>query len=649
MTTLPSHDEQVQLAGAYHDAAPTYRGRGWAGTLPCDWPSAGQPPAGFTGGAQSPNWGVYPSDDQVRTWCETRGSAALGLRVPDDVLVFDIDCYDGKNGCARLEWWTDQVGEALPPTWYSTSRQDGSRKLFFRVPRYGARAWREPGDGFELLRHDHRWVRVWPSRNPKTGAEERWFDPNGVLSELPPEPGDLTELPASWRASLLRKPDGERNGSVNGSTSSNATHERFDWSAFADAVPAGAQNQLLHDALSSLRGGSREGLRLVGHLLAQRFVNDPASKKGPWTATDVDAVVQSVLRYPNGPSEAALTPDQARWADQLARGDVEPLAGWLSVTKLAALAPSSYVVKYVIPSPGVVLLHGDGGVGKSFVLLDVALHAALGREWCGYRVRRRRVGMIWSESPSLAYRRRDAWLLRHGVELDELRDRVLIYPGRLNLTGSRTPLEALVEWVQRAGIDVVTIDTLRRNMTGDENSARDVSQAMWLADELVQAGVTVVLTHHDNKAGTYSGTTALHGHVDSRLHLTRDERDHSVLRLEIEKQRDSADDDVVYGRLEAVPLGVDDDGDAFGSSVFVPCDEPEDPRHGSFAIQAQLDAEVARLVELVQARPGCTTRHLREHMNIRAERVAYVIEEAESRELIRRESGARNSQLHYPT
>lgn len=646
MTTLPSGEPSTQV-GAFADGYAEYDA--WPGVLPCDWNQVGSVPSGFTGGKHKPNWGAYPDRRQLSTWAETRGSASLGLRVPDDVLVIDVDCYDGKLGCETLDWWTDQVGSALPPTWYSTSRQDGSRKLFYRVDRYAADAWKEPGNGLELLHHGHRWVRVWPSRNPKTGGQERWFDPNGLISERPPRPDDLTYLPREWQKSFARR---RPSTSISTSTSdvrlSFTGGEGFDWSVFQDEIPPGAQNQLLHDALASLRGGSRSGLKLVAHLLAQRFVNDPSSPKGPWTAQAVDQVVESVLRYPNGPSDAALTPDQRAWADQLARGDVELLAGWLDVCELDSLVTPSYVVKHVIPQPATVLLHGDGGVGKSFVLLDVALHAALGSSWCGYRVREQRVGMVWSESPALAYRRRDAWLQANDVPLDDLRGRVALYPGRINMLGPREALAPLVEWVQRRGVGLLTVDTLRRNMPGDENSARDVTNALWLADELVQVGCTLVLVHHDNKSGSYSGTTALHGHVDSRLHLSRDERDSSVLRLEIEKQRDSADDDVVYGRLESIQLGVDEDGDTFGSSVFTPCDEPDDPRAG-FTQQVQLDAEVRRVTELVQERPGCTTRHLREHLNIRLERASYVIEEAEMRGLIRREDGPRRSQLHYPS
>lgn len=649
MTTLPSINETTQVAaGAYRDGAPTYRTLGWDGVLPCDWPGVGRPPEGYTGGVHTLNWGVYPTDQQVQTWRDTRATASLGLRVPDDVLVVDVDCYDGKRGCETLAWWEEQVGSAIPPTWYSTSRQDGSRKLFYRVPRYGRGAWREPGTGLELLHHGHRWVRVWPSRSPKTGAEERWFDPSGLLSERPPGPGQLTELPPEWVASFRRTDDVSQRRGVRVAVVDE--RESFDWSRFADDVEPGAQNQLLHDALSSLRGGSRRGLRFVGQLLAQRFVNDPASPKGPWTPEVVDQVVESVLRYPNGPSETALTPDQVRWAEQLARGDVELLEGWLDVTELDRLTPPSYLVKELLDRPAVALLHGDGGTGKSFLALDVALHVALGREWRGRRVLSTRVAYVYTEGPAYAPRRLNAWSLHHATPLDALRGRLAVYPRPLNLLGPPEPLEALVGWVQRWGAGLVVFDTYRRNTVGgNENATQDVSRALAWASRLAEVNATTLVVHHDNKAGGYAGSTTLHGHVDTRLHLTRHEHDLDVVVLETDKQREAAASGDVYSRLEQVVLGSDTDGDPITSAVIVECDEPSDSRVGAFADELRLDREVLRLVELVQGRPGCTTRHLRERLGVRAERVAYVVEEAENRGLIHREDGPKRAQLHYLT
>jgi hypothetical protein len=321
MTTPLESTSDAPPAGPYAEAALDYRALGWAGVLPAGWPEPGAVPAGYTGGR---NWGIYPTDEQVRSWRETHGSWALGLRVPDDVIVLDVDCYDGKQGCDTLEWIAQQVGDEPPPTWYSTSRQDGSRKLFFRVARYQERAWTEPGYGLELLRHDHRWARVWPSLNPKTGAPERWFDPRGVLSAKPPRPSDLAELPPVWVNALRGARAATRTSATTAQRAEGVEGDPFDWSAFAGAVPPGAQNQTLFEALCSVRAGSEGAVRFMAHVLAQHLVNDPASPKGQWTKEAVDRVVRSALRYDPGRSVEELPPALARFVDGLGEAQVTP-------------------------------------------------------------------------------------------------------------------------------------------------------------------------------------------------------------------------------------------------------------------------------------------------------------------------------------
>jgi P4 family phage/plasmid primase-like protien len=283
----------------------------------------GVPPEGFTGGKTKPNWGVYPDDDQVEAWIHELGHASLGLRVPTNVLVVDVDAYDGKRGAETLEWWVDQVGEPLPPTWYSTSRQDGSMKLFFRVPEYGVDyAWREPGDGLELLHHGHRWVRVWPSRNPKTGGEERWFSPLG-LEERPPTPDELTPLPEAWvrafqsgRRSRAHVGRGHRGDRV---IVTDLEGDPVDprWVLLEGPPPGEQQNELFRWACSMReRRFSVDEAKVLMMAAHQRLEN--SRPNDPWTARHLHELVDRVWdTYPPG-APLTLPPEVQELAERLA-------------------------------------------------------------------------------------------------------------------------------------------------------------------------------------------------------------------------------------------------------------------------------------------------------------------------------------------
>lgn len=306
------------MSGPYAAAARVYRELGWQGVLPCDYPVIGMPPAGYTGGKLKPNWGVYPTDDQVERWVATLGDTSVGLRLPDDVVAIDVDSYEGKDGDETLALQETRYG-LLPETWTSTSRGPSTtaRKRFYRVPQYtAAYGWREPGAGLELLHHGHRWARVWPSINHRTGDVERWYRPDGTVSDEPPSPGELTLLPDAWIEALW---SGEASASTResgsrrvGGHSADQGEETFQYNGnpfpiadlFHKPIPPGDQNNLLFAYFSSLRARNNHRTEMInqGMILLQRLVNDP-NRADAWDAEKIHALVDHVIEsVPSGPS-----------------------------------------------------------------------------------------------------------------------------------------------------------------------------------------------------------------------------------------------------------------------------------------------------------------------------------------------------------
>lgn len=177
----------------YRDAADAYWSAGWRGILPLPFKHKANPPNGFTGAA-----GVWPSYADIQAWKdfpETRGGN-ISVRLPPHIIGIDVDAYGEKKGArtfgdACVRWGT------LPPTWRTTSRDDGvSGILLFRVPE-GLHWPGELGTDVELIQYRHRYAVVWPSIHP-TGKMYRWIDPTGVASITPPRVDELPLLPEAW-------------------------------------------------------------------------------------------------------------------------------------------------------------------------------------------------------------------------------------------------------------------------------------------------------------------------------------------------------------------------------------------------------------------------------------------------------------------
>lgn len=176
------------MSTPYKLAARAYFAAGWSPIpLPHEakFPVPDQFPAGtkcsFTG-----EEGVNVTEEHLRVWLSAKGRANAGklsyvpsniaIRLPPTVLGVDVDAYDGKAGGRTLEAAEEAWGP-LPPTWVSSSKDDGISGIrWFRIP--PGLAW--PGElpqgkGVELIRWDHRFAIVAPSIHDKTKKPYQWF------------------------------------------------------------------------------------------------------------------------------------------------------------------------------------------------------------------------------------------------------------------------------------------------------------------------------------------------------------------------------------------------------------------------------------------------------------------------------------------
>jgi len=177
----------------YGDHARAYLDAGWRGPLPLP-PHAKQPvPTGFTGRA-----GEWPGGPDIWTWMEDYATGNIALRLPENVIGIDIDAYPGKPGALTLANTEHHWGK-LPPTWRTTSRDDGVSGIrLYTIPE-GLDWPSEVGPGIEIVRYAHRYAIVWPSIHPETRNTYRWVNPDGHIAVATiPTIDDLAALPERY-------------------------------------------------------------------------------------------------------------------------------------------------------------------------------------------------------------------------------------------------------------------------------------------------------------------------------------------------------------------------------------------------------------------------------------------------------------------
>ena len=225
---------------------------------------------------------------------------------------------------------------------------------------------------------------------------------------------------------------------------------------------------------------------------------------------------------------------------------LETAAGLLSTP------PVAWRVKGVLPAQGVAVVFGASGSGKSFVMLDLAAHIALGRRWFGCRVKEASVVYVNLESSGGLRTRLEAWEKEYEQS----------YPRDVQFVRERLRLMDDVEALANVSPDggVVIIDTLHAAAPDlDENSSQDMGLIIEAATRLqTRTGGLVVLVHHTGKdqGRGARGHYSLTADADAVLEVEREKN--GARAVVLRKSKEGVDGMRWPFLLKAVPLGTDE-------------------------------------------------------------------------------------------
>lgn len=287
------------------------------------------------------------------------------------------------------------------------------------------------------------------------------------------------------------------------------------------------------------------------------------------------------------------TPDQG--------GEPRPRLRALRRDDLLATPDVEWIIKGVMPARGVGVVYGPSTVGKSFVEVDKAAHLAEGRDWFGFRTKKRPVVYACLEGQHGFKRRVLAWEAYHGRRYPS---EVVFAPDPIDLR-SEQDTAALIELVKaEAGPGaVVIIDTLNRAAPGmEENSSVDYGRILANAGKIEQAveGFVCFVGHPGkNKEAGLRGHSSMFAGLDMVLEVEEVGRAELSFAWITRKVKDGQDGIKRHFRREVVELFEDADGDLVTSCVIVP--DPEADQEGKERPKAMTSREADSLTAFKQA------------------------------------------------
>jgi hypothetical protein len=497
--------------------------------------------------------------ERIAAWWRAAPNSNVGLRL-DDLALLDVD----RDG-ALLEAGIDLPNGPVQ----STGR--GFHYLF-RANGVSLRNATAFAPGLDLKLGAGAYGVAAPSRHV-SGKRYGWL-PGHSLEEIPPPdlPGRVVELVKAANASAGGSGDGPHD-----------LLGRLDLErAFLDleaAEAAGSGDLWRRRVLQIILALVGRGLRDVEIMT---FCRRATWRSRGWTHEETDQFVTKELRRARAKADRPEPDDE----DTFETDDRERAAAEAEERedRLRLVPPSEMewtgaqlnLVKDLLGHAMMALLYGESGSAKTLIALALAIHVALGRDWCGRPVEQGFVAYLAPEGGHSVHLRFHAWCRYHGIDPtdDALPFRTI--PVRIDLCRSEADLEQVIANIRAAEVDLgpcvlAVVDTVSRALAGgNENGPEDMGAFVANCDRLrEETGATVLGVHHTPSRGeTPRGHTSLKNASEVRM-LAR-KRAPGLFALELQHLKDSQSGDELLFEIKTAEVGTNDKGEVVSGALVVP-------------------------------------------------------------------------------
>ncbi|MEA5115973.1 MAG: AAA family ATPase [Geobacteraceae bacterium] len=262
-----------------------------------------------------------------------------------------------------------------------------------------------------------------------------------------------------------------------------------------------------------------------------------------------------------------------------------------------------YLVKNLIEKRSTVMIFGPSGHGKTFVIIDLALHVAVSRHWNGKSVDGGLVFYFTGEGFAGFPRRILAAAMHCDISPSDL-SYFHVSRSLIDLSETAKIIHEIETVSISAGVSpaLIIIDTLARHINGDEKDAKDVDDFLGLIERLREAfcDVVVMLIHHSGhqEKDRARGSSALKAAMDCEIQCSQG-------LLNFTKMKDAETPKPIEFKLVPIRIGADEDENEI-TSCYVEYGERSAKNKEAVLTSTEKD-----LLGLIKETPGILSGDLR--------------------------------------
>jgi hypothetical protein len=478
-----------------------------------------------------------------------------GLRPNEGLIIVDIDVKANINGFETIE----NLGLDLPATLTQTTPSGGQHR-WYRV-KQGASLPNAVNvfAGIDLRAPHKGQCLVYPTQ----GYE--WLD-LAIDEGETPTLDLIAELPIGFIDQITAQNPFKNHARFNAPLSE------------LDGVATGSRNDYLASIAGTMRKKGQTGESINEGLQAVNI----AMCKPPLSAEEVATIAKSIARYESGGTLADISAFMANISsDQALLQQQGTNKARFHLTHcrdlLAEPKPVKWLIKGVLMAETIALLYGDPASGKSLVAIDWTANIVNGGAWLGNHSEIGAAVILAGEGHHGLSRRLKAWELANNQQIE---GNLFVSSTGTNLDNYQglTDVVTAIDSMQDTPA-IIVVDTLHRNFSGDENSAKDIGALISNLDTLRHRyACTVLIVHHsgNGEKGRARGSSSLKAAVDTSYRLDNN----GARSLVCDKAKDFRPTETINFDLTEVRLGwFDDDGIEETSVVLTPTDTKPTPRH----------------------------------------------------------------------